>query len=85
MKDFEYEITNSVGLHARPAGLLVQKAKEFESKITLFANGKECEATRLMGLMAMCIKCGTIVKVKIEGSDEKICAAELELFFKQNL
>ena len=85
MKEFEYKITDAAGLHARPAGMLVKKAKEYTSRITVCANGKECEATRLMALMAMCIKCGTVVRVTVEGEDEQACAAETEAFFKQNL
>lgn len=33
MKQFEYVITDPVGIHARPAGLLVKEAKQHESKI----------------------------------------------------
>lgn len=33
MKTFDYVIQDSVGIHARPAGLLVKAAKEFSSKI----------------------------------------------------
>ncbi|MCQ2440881.1 MAG: HPr family phosphocarrier protein [Clostridia bacterium] len=85
MKEFEYKITDTVGLHARPAGLLVQKAKKYNSRIMIIANGKECEATRLMSLMSMSIKCGTLIKVTVDGADEQICATEMEMFFKQNL
>ena len=85
MKAFEYAITDPMGLHARPAGMLVQKAKTYASRITVSANGKTCEATRLMSLMAMCVKCGTAVQVAVEGADEDSCAAELEVFFQQNL
>lgn len=85
MKEFEYKITDEAGLHARPAGLLVKKARNYSSRITVCANGKECDAGRLMALMAMCIKCGTTVRVRIEGDDEQLCADELELFFNQNL
>lgn len=85
MKEFEYTITDEAGLHARPAGILVKEAKKYSSRITLSANGKECEATRLMSLMAMCIKCGTLVKVRVEGEDEQLCAEELKTFFENNL
>ena len=85
MKAFEYTITDPMGLHARPAGMLVQKAKTYASRITVSANGKTCEATRLMSLMAMCVKCGTVVQVAVEGADEDSCAEELEAFFQQNL
>lgn len=85
MKEFEYKITDAAGLHARPAGLLVKKAKEYACRITVCANGKECEATRLMALMAMCVKNGTVVRVTVEGEDEEVCAEDLEEFFNKNL
>ncbi|MCQ2477861.1 MAG: HPr family phosphocarrier protein [Clostridia bacterium] len=85
MKEFEYKIKDAVGLHARPAGLLVQKAKNYKSTVTIFANGKQCEATRLMALMAMCIKCGTVVKVTVDGEDEQTCIEEMKTFFIENL
>ena len=58
MKTFSYTIKDEVGIHARPAGLLVKKAKEFESKITLEKGGKTAEATKLMAVMSMGVKCG---------------------------
>ena len=85
MTEFSYTITDNAGLHARPAGLLVKKAKQYTSRITVAANGKECDAVRLMALMAMCIKCGTCISVRIEGGDEEVCAREMEAFFHENL
>lgn len=35
MKKFEYKVKDEVGIHARPAGLLVKEAKKFQSRITL--------------------------------------------------
>ena len=35
MKEFSYVITDSEGIHARPAGLLVKKAAKFQSDIKL--------------------------------------------------
>lgn len=58
MKNFEYEIKDSVGIHARPAGMLVKEAKKYESKITIEANGKSAEATKLMAVMGLGVKCG---------------------------
>ena len=37
MRAFHYVITDEVGLHARPAGLLAKEAKNYASKITLEA------------------------------------------------
>ena len=35
MKSFQYVITDEMGLHARPAGLLVKEAKNYDSEITI--------------------------------------------------
>ena len=34
MKEFKYTITDELGIHARPAGLLVKKAAEFASTVS---------------------------------------------------
>ena len=85
MQKFRYVITDEIGIHARPAGLLVKEAKGFDSKITLEANGKSADATRLMSVMGMGVKQGTEVVIKAEGPDEKAAAAKMEEFMKANL
>lgn len=85
MKTFEYTITDPVGIHARPAGLLAKKAKEYDSVITITKDGKSAEAKKLMALMSLGIKQGETVTVSVEGGDEEHVAAEIEEFFKSNL
>ena len=77
MKEFKYVITDPVGIHARPAGLLVKEAKNFKSTATFIKGDKSAKATALMKLMGMGIK-------QIEGEDEEACAAALEKFMKEN-
>ena len=43
MQTFEYKITDEVGLHARPAGLLVKEAKKFESTVTIAKGDKSTD------------------------------------------
>lgn len=85
MKTFAYTIKDEVGIHARPAGLLAKKAKEFESVITLEKGGKTAVATKLMAIMGMGVKCGDTVNVTVEGADEEKAATEMEAFFNANL
>ena len=33
MKSFEYTVKDELGIHARPAGLLVKEAKKFQSEM----------------------------------------------------
>lgn len=85
MKTFNYVIQDEVGIHARPAGLLVKEAKKYESKIILTKDGKSAEATKLMAVMGLGVKCGQTVEVSVEGADEEIACEALKAFFKANL
>ncbi|MCI5946670.1 MAG: HPr family phosphocarrier protein [Oscillospiraceae bacterium] len=85
MKVFNYTIKDEVGLHARPAGLLAKKAKEFSSEITVEKSGKSVSATKLMMLMGLGIRHGDTVTVKINGTDEDKAAEAMAAFFSENL
>ncbi len=85
MKTFEYVITEPVGVHARPAGLLVKVATAYKSNITIEKDEKSADVKRLMALMALGVKCGNKVTFFIEGEDEELAAAELETFCKEKL
>ena len=85
MNSFSYTIKDEIGIHARPAGLLAKKAKEFQSVVTLEKGGKTAAATKLMAIMGMGVNCGDTVNVTVEGADEETAAAAMEEFFKANL
>ncbi len=85
MKKFEYVIKDEIGIHARPAGLLVKEAKNFESKIMLVKDGKSAEATKLMAVMGLGVKCGQNVEVTVEGTDEDAAFDAMKTFFETNL
>ena len=70
MKKFVYTITDPVGIHARPAGLLVKEAKALDSTITLEkADGKSAVVTKLMAIMGLSIKQGAPISVIVEVKD----------------
>ncbi len=85
MKKFSYTITDAVGIHARPAGNLARRAKEFQSAITLECDGRTAPADGLLAVMSMGVKCGDTVNVIVEGTDEDTAAESMEEFFKANL
>lgn len=85
MKKFEYVVKDEVGIHARPAGLLVKEAKKYESKITISKDGKSAEATKLMAVMGLGVKCGQSVEVAVEGADEDAAFEGIKAFFETNL
>ncbi len=85
MKTFTYTIKDELGIHARPAGLLVKEAKKFQSSITLTKEAKTVKATQLMMIMSMGVKKGAEVTVTAEGPDEEEAIAAMEKFFQENL
>lgn len=85
MKTFEYTITDELGIHARPAGLLVKEVKKYSAKITLSAKGKTTDAGKLMMIMGMGIKQGDVVTVQAEGEDEAAAIDALQKVFRENL
>ena len=85
MKEFTYTLTDPLGLHARPAGLLVKEARQFSSTATIIKGDKSARATSLMKIMGMGVKQGDTVTVQVEGGDEEACAAALEKFLKENM
>lgn len=85
MKNFTYVIQDEVGIHARPAGLLVKEAKKYASKIIISKGEKSAEATKLMALMALGVKCGEEITVSVEGEDEEAVVNEIKSFLENNL
>lgn len=85
MVTFNYTITDEIGIHARPAGLLVKEAKNYEETVTLSCNGKSADTKRLMALLALGVKKGDTVTVEVSGENETETAGKLEEFFKTNL
>lgn len=85
MKEFTYKICDELGIHARPAGLLVKKAGEFESEITMVNGEKSADMKRIFALMSLGVKQGDTVRITVSGSDEDKAVCEIENFLKNNL
>ena len=85
MKEIKYVITDPLGIHARPAGMLVKAAAAYESAVTVTAPTGTADAKRLMALMRLAVKQGMELTVTVEGTDEEKAAAELEAFLHANL
>lgn len=85
MKTFEYVVADALGIHARPAGALVKEVKKYGSKVTIQKGEKEVDASKLMALMSLGVKCGDKIVVKVEGADEESAAQQCEAFIRSNL
>lgn len=85
MKTFNYTITDELGIHARPAGMLAKTAKALDSEITITKEEKSVGASKLMMLMGLGIKQGDTISVTINGGDEENSYNIMKEFFEKNL
>lgn len=82
---FDYVVTDKEGIHARPAGVLVQEAKKYACSISLENKGKTVDAKRLLAVMSLAAKCGEKITVTCNGEGEEKAAEALKVFFTENL
>ena len=82
---FEYVIKDSLGIHARPAGLLVAEAKKYKSSVTIEAKGKKADAKRIFAVMSLGVKCGDVITVLCEGEDAEAAIAGMKAVVEANL
>ena len=61
MKQFTYTITDPVGIHARPAGLLAKAAKALDSTVTITKGEKSAAATKLMAIKGLGVQTGATI------------------------
>ena len=85
MVEIKYVIRDELGIHARPAGRLVQKVSAFESFAQIGTGDKMVDAKRIMGVMSLAMKQGDEITMTFDGKDEAEAAKELEAFLKENL
>lgn len=85
MKTIEYVIKDRLGIHARPAGLLVKKASEFSSDVTIYRGEKMANCKKIFALMGLCVRYDEKIRIEIEGSDEAKAADEIKKFLEENL
>ena len=85
MKEFSYTVKDKIGIHARPAGLIVKLCKEFKSEIYIKKDEKEVKADKLIAIMSLGIKEGDTVTVFINGEDEAEAYRAVYSFFESNL
>ena len=86
MKEIRYVITDALGLHARPAGLLVKEASRFPCAVTVGVNGAAAvDAKRILGVMKLAAKQGMELTLTFDGPQEEEAADAMAAFLKANL
>ena len=70
MEERQATVKNRLGLHARPAALLVQATSRYVCEIILVKGGLEVSGKSIMGVMMLAAEEGSTILVRAEGEDE---------------
>ena len=73
----EITITNTIGLHARPATFFIQKANGYKSSIWVEKEDRKVNAKSLLGVLSLGIAQGMTITLLADGSDEDEALAGL--------
>lgn len=85
MEKVTITVTNAMGLHARPASMLVNLLKKYECDIEFYKNGnssKKHQPRSILSVMALGAAKGDILTFEANGKDEKEVIKAVEEFIK---
>ena len=87
MISFDFTVNDPLGLHARPAGLLVKIVQGFESEsvVHLERTAKTASLKKLLAVMSLGVKGGDRIRVSVDGADEAAAAEAIERWLKENM
>ena len=84
MEKFTAKIIDPIGLHARPASIIVGVASKFKSESYLHVNGNKGNLKSIMNIMALGAKKGDKITIEVNGSDEKETILAIEKSMKES-
>ena len=81
MTEKKLKVINKLGLHARPASLIVQSAMKFQATITIVKDEYKIDAKSIMGLLMLAAGNGTELLFLADGTDEQEAISKMEEIF----
>ncbi|MDG5815043.1 HPr family phosphocarrier protein [Chitinispirillales bacterium ANBcel5] len=83
MTERTVKVVNSLGIHARPASLIVQTAMKHKSSIQLIKDEVPADAKSIMSVMMLAASVNTSVVIRAEGEDEKEAVDSIAALFEK--
>lgn len=63
-------VRTGVGLHARPAAMLVQEASRYPCKVSITYGSKEADGRSILQVLALGVQDGESISIRVEGDQE---------------
>ena len=70
MTERQVTVTNPLGVHARPAAMIVQTATKFKCEVSLVKEGREVNGKSMLGVMTLAAEMGSVITIRADGPDE---------------
>ncbi|MCK5257812.1 MAG: HPr family phosphocarrier protein [Deltaproteobacteria bacterium] len=80
----DFIIKNELGLHLRPAGLLVKTANKYEADITVEKDGVQADGKSIIGITTLNATKNSKITIKACGKDADQALEELERLITGN-
>ncbi len=77
----ELLVQNKMGIHARPAAMIVRITNKFKAEVFVEKEGEQVNGKSIMGLMMLAAGRGSKVKFLVTGADAQQMLTELEALF----
>jgi phosphotransferase system HPr (HPr) family protein len=79
MKQLDLTIHNPTGLHARPAAVFVNTAKQFQADIRVHHGAKKANAKSVISILTLGVRQGGQICITADGPDEDKALADLKV------
>ena len=79
-----FTVSNKLGIHARPAGMIVDITGQAKSDVSIIFDGSKANAKSILNVMMLAIPVGSEVRFEVDGEDEQEVVLKLETLFHDN-
>lgn len=77
-------VSNKLGVHARPAGMIVDITGQAKSNVSIIFDGSKANAKSILNVMMLAIPASSEVKFEVDGEDEDQVVQQLEKLFNDH-
>ena len=85
MKQVHLVIQNPTGLHARPAKIFVNLAKQYQCDVRILHGEKKANAKSLISMLTLGVEQGSEIILEVDGVDETEALVELQVAIESGL
>lgn len=82
-QSLELKVTNKMGIHARPAAMIVRVANKYACEVTVEKDDEQVNGKSIMGLMMLAAGSGSILRFRADGSDASEMLKEMSALFER--